>query len=116
MRRIHVLAIALLFALPACAARERHAQHTADPMCRGCHRSIDALGFTFENFDFIGRVRSDENRHPIDTRTDYAGTEGPRRFDDSRDVARWLALEGRIARWGLPGVDRVAMPLGHEGS
>jgi hypothetical protein len=76
---------------PGLTTRERHAQHTDDPTCRGCHRSIDALGFTFENFDFVGRVRSDENRHPIDTRTDYGGTEGPRRFEDSRDVARWLA-------------------------
>lgn len=76
---------------PGSTTRERHARHTADPTCRGCHASIDALGFTFENFDFVGRVRGDENRHPIDTRTHYGGAEGPRDFEDSRDVARWLA-------------------------
>jgi hypothetical protein len=80
---------------PGLTTRERHAQHTDDPTCRGCHRSLDALGFTFENFDFVGRVRSDENRRPIDTRTDYEGAGGPRRFEDSRDVARWLAQSPR---------------------
>jgi hypothetical protein len=80
---------------PGLTTRERHARHTEDPTCRGCHRSIDALGFTFENFDFVGRVRSEENQRPIDTRTDYGGAEGPRRFEDSRDVARWLAESPR---------------------
>lgn len=76
---------------PGLTTRERHAQHSEDASCRGCHRSIDALGFTFENFDFVGRVRSEENQRPVDTRTDYGGSEGPRHFEDSRDVARWLA-------------------------
>jgi len=80
---------------PGLTTRERHAQHTRDPSCRGCHRSIDALGFTFENFDFIGRARGDENRRPIDTRADYTGPDGPHAFEDSRDVARWLAASPR---------------------
>jgi hypothetical protein len=80
---------------PRLTTRERHAQHADDPTCRSCHRTIDALGYTFENFDFVGRVRRDENRRPVDTRTDYGGPEGPQTFQDSRDVARWLAQNPR---------------------
>jgi hypothetical protein len=80
---------------PRLTTRERHAQHSQDATCRSCHRTIDALGYTFENFDFVGRVRQEENRRPIDTRTDYDGPEGPMMFRDSRDVSRWLAENAR---------------------
>lgn len=80
---------------PRLTTRERHAQHANDPTCRSCHRTIDALGYTFENFDFVGRLRREENRRPIDTRSDYGGPEGPQSFLDSRDVARWLAQNPR---------------------
>lgn len=80
---------------PRLTTRERHAQHAEDATCRSCHRTIDALGFPFENFDFIGRVRLEENQRPVDTRTSYDGPEGPESFADSRDVSRWLAQNAR---------------------
>lgn len=76
---------------PAQTTRQRHQRHSSDPTCRSCHRTIDALGYPFENFDFIGRTRSEENQLPIDTHTDYDGPGGPQSFADSTDVARWLA-------------------------
>lgn len=80
---------------PRLTTRERHARHAQDPVCRGCHRTIDALGFPFENFDFVGRVRVQENGRAVDTRTRYDGPEGPESFEDSRDVSRWLASNTR---------------------
>lgn len=80
---------------PRLTTRERHAQHAEDPTCRSCHRTIDALGYPFENFDFVGRVRLEENQRPVDTRTAYDGPEGPVSFEDSRDVSRWLAQNAR---------------------
>jgi hypothetical protein len=80
---------------PRLTTRERHAQHTEDATCRSCHRTIDALGYPFENFDFIGRVRVQENQRRVDTRTSYDGPEGPASFEDSRDVSRWLAQNAR---------------------
>ncbi len=80
---------------PRLTTRERHARHTEDATCRSCHRTIDALGNTFENFDFVGRQRQTENQRPIDTRTDYDGPAGPQTFKDSRDVSRWLAASPR---------------------
>lgn len=38
--------------------RERLAKHRADPTCAECHRKIDPLGFSLENFDPIGRWRT----------------------------------------------------------
>lgn len=80
---------------PSATTRERHARHAQDPTCRSCHRTIDALGFTFENFDFVGRARSEENLRAVDTSTEYDGPGGAQRFRDSIDVARWLADSAR---------------------
>ncbi len=80
---------------PRLTTRQRHAQHSEDPTCRSCHRTIDALGYTFENFDFVGRARLEENQRPIDSSTQYDGPEGPQAFRDSRDLSRWLAGNAR---------------------
>ena len=39
---------------------EAHATHT---ICASCHHKIDPLGFAFDNFDAIGRWRTDEKVH-----------------------------------------------------
>jgi hypothetical protein len=37
--------------------RQRMEQHRANPACAVCHRSMDPLGFSLENFDGLGRWR-----------------------------------------------------------
>jgi hypothetical protein len=37
--------------------RERMAVHRANPVCAGCHATLDPLGFALENFDATGRWR-----------------------------------------------------------
>jgi hypothetical protein len=46
--------------------RERLAQHRADPVCAGCHSSIDPIGFALESFDALGEWRNEEAGKPID--------------------------------------------------
>jgi hypothetical protein len=46
--------------------RERFAQHTAQPSCRGCHALLDGIGFGFERYDQLGRYRETENSLPVD--------------------------------------------------
>jgi hypothetical protein len=41
-------------------------QHRRDPACASCHSRMDAIGFAFEKFDGVGRVRSMEDGKPID--------------------------------------------------
>jgi len=60
--------------------RERLARHRANPACATCHSRIDPLGFALENFDVLGRWRSEEAGKPIDARGELPdGTtfEGP---------------------------------------
>lgn len=47
--------------------RERYSQHSVNPACAGCHRSIDPPGFALEGFDAIGADRTEEHGFPVDT-------------------------------------------------
>jgi len=47
--------------------RERMAQHRANPPCSGCHKLMDPVGFSLENFDAVGRWRTIEGGTPIDS-------------------------------------------------
>jgi hypothetical protein len=46
--------------------RERMAQHRKNPACSGCHQLMDPVGFSFENYDAVGRWRTVDNALPID--------------------------------------------------
>jgi hypothetical protein len=48
--------------------RERLSQHVADPSCAGCHTTLDAIGYTFETFDAMGRVQTSDNGRPVSSR------------------------------------------------
>lgn len=81
---------------PAATTRERFAQHTSNPFCKSCHQYIDDVGFGFERFDPIGRLRDSEAGKPIDAKGDMndvegfgKGTHAP--FSDTRELGRVLA-------------------------
>lgn len=46
--------------------RERLEEHRRNPACATCHRVMDPLGFSLDNFDAVGRWRSKEDGLPID--------------------------------------------------
>lgn len=45
--------------------RERLERHRADPTCAACHDRIDPLGFGLDNYDVLGRWRTEEAGEPI---------------------------------------------------
>ena len=47
-------------------ARQQVERHRADPACSSCHARIDPLGFALENYDVIGRWRTEEAGEAID--------------------------------------------------
>lgn len=48
--------------------RERTELHQSNPVCANCHRLLDPIGFSLENFDAIGQWRQrDDNGEPIDS-------------------------------------------------
>jgi hypothetical protein len=46
--------------------RERMEAHRTNPVCAGCHRIMDPIGFALENFDGIGRWRTEDDGAKID--------------------------------------------------
>jgi hypothetical protein len=46
--------------------RERMEAHRADTVCAGCHKVMDPIGFSLENFDAIGRWRGADDGVGID--------------------------------------------------
>jgi hypothetical protein len=46
--------------------RERMEMHRANPVCAGCHKVMDPIGFALENFDGIGRWRNNDEGARID--------------------------------------------------
>lgn len=62
--------------------RERLEQHRSDPGCAACHAVMDPLGFGLENYDVLGRWRTQRNGRPIDSTgtlpdgTTFEGVEG----------------------------------------
>jgi hypothetical protein len=47
--------------------REQLEKHRQNPVCAGCHRLIDPVGFALENFDPIGRWRTEIQGKPVFT-------------------------------------------------
>ena len=47
-------------------AREQMEAHRANAVCAGCHGRMDPLGFALENFDGVGRWRTEDAGATID--------------------------------------------------
>jgi len=92
--------------------RERMALHQANPVCSSCHSRMDPLGFALENFDGLGRWRSDVDSSgvlPDGTRVD--GPAGLRQvLLDRKDQFVTTATE-RLLTYALGrGVEAFDMP------
>ena len=46
--------------------RQRMEQHRANPACASCHKMMDPIGFSLENFDGIGHWRRTEFGQRVD--------------------------------------------------
>ena len=46
--------------------RRRMELHRQNPACASCHQIMDPLGLSLENFDLVGRWRTEESGSPID--------------------------------------------------
>ncbi len=50
----------------ALSMRGRMALHRTNPACAGCHNVMDPVGLALENYDAVGRWRSEEEGAPVD--------------------------------------------------
>ncbi len=81
--------------------------HRANPACAACHAKMDPIGFALENFDALGRWRTEENGQPLVVATSLPdgttvdGVEGVRRLV-LRDPALFVeAMTGKLLMYAL---------------
>jgi hypothetical protein len=67
--------------------RQRLAAHRSNAVCASCHRSIDPVGFSLENFDAIGQWRDLEvDGKPVDAQGALPGAAEHRGVDGLEDA------------------------------
>ena len=77
---------------PKMTTRERVEHQTKESTCMGCHSVINPLGFSLENFDAVGRFRTEEKKRPIDVSSVYNTPDGKSvKLNGARDLAKFLA-------------------------
>jgi Protein of unknown function (DUF1592)/Protein of unknown function (DUF1588)/Protein of unknown function (DUF1595)/Protein of unknown function (DUF1587) len=77
--------------------RIRFEAHAEDARCAGCHTIIDNFGFTFENFDGMGRERAKENGLDVETKvTVKVGADFDGTYADSAALTEALARSTSI--------------------
>lgn len=67
--------------------RELLEQHRQNPACASCHDSIDPIGFGLENYDLLGRWRTEEAGKPIDSQGELPGGT---KFDGPQELKQVL--------------------------
>lgn len=75
---------------PDATTRERFEQHSADPECAACHKLMDPLGLTFENYDGVGAWRTMEGVNPIDASGEIIGSDVDGTVSNAVDLANRL--------------------------
>ncbi len=97
---------------PNATTRERFAEHTSNPTCRGCHGLIDPIGFGFEQYDALGRFREVENGIPIDASGELTATRDPSiqgPFVGAIELSRQLAASSEVKGCLVTQLFRFAM-------
>lgn len=71
----------------AVTIRDQLEKHRTNPSCYDCHRKIDPLGFALENFDPIGRWRTNyEKKKPIDASGELPGGNAFRNVEGLKEI------------------------------
>ena len=82
---------------PTRTNRQQWELFTADPSCQVCHSQLNPIGFAFENFDAVGRFRTEDNGQPVDASGELTGTDVDDSFDNAAELAERLS-ESSMAR------------------
>ena len=103
--------------------RQKLEMHSKNPRCYSCHREMDPLGFSLENYDWFGRWRSESRGRSIDSKgrlpsgTEFEGPIGLRdvivgeKLDDlARQITRKMlsyALGRQLEYYDVPAVRKI---------
>jgi hypothetical protein len=80
------------------SVRERLEQHVMKgDTCNACHSVIDPIGLGLENYDAVGKFRSEDEYGPIDATGSLPGADStPVAFNGAAEMAALLAMDPRI--------------------
>lgn len=82
---------------PTKTTRERFSIHAQDPGCANCHRLIDPLGFSFEQFDGMGVYREREGDAEVDSSMELSiGADFDGSYANSNELAAALAASADV--------------------
>ena len=111
--------------------RQKLEMHSKDPRCYSCHREMDPLGFSLENYDWFGRWRTKSRGRSIDSKgrlpsgTEFEGPIGLRevivdeKLDDlARQVTRKMlsyALGRQLEYYDEPAVRKILSAFKKDG-
>jgi Protein of unknown function (DUF1592)/Protein of unknown function (DUF1588)/PA14 domain/Cytochrome C oxidase, cbb3-type, subunit III len=77
---------------PKLTMREKITELTSNDACMSCHRMINPLGFSLENFDAVGRWRTKDNNKPVNAVSEFSTDEGKTmKLTGPRDIANYVA-------------------------
>ena len=74
-------------AAESASLRERLELHRSNPECASCHSQMDPLGFALENYDAVGRWRTNDGEYEIDASGELTGGH---QFEDAKELKELL--------------------------
>jgi hypothetical protein len=92
---------------PKLTMRQQVEQHRKDPVCASCHARMDPLGFALENFDGIGKWRSQDGGGEIDASAAlpdgavFSGPQGLKQYLLSRPDQFAVATVARLLTYAI---------------
>jgi len=81
---------------PGQTTRERYSVHH-DLACATCHKIIDPIGFSFENYDPIGAWRDTEEMKPVDSSGSFSLSTGEVTFKGAVELMKAIAKSPEAA-------------------
>jgi hypothetical protein len=84
---------------PSATTRERFKQHSADQRCATCHRLLEGVGFGLEEYDQLGRYRTQEYGLLVDASgnlLDSGDTAVDGAFNGAQELASKLASSTQV--------------------
>jgi hypothetical protein len=82
---------------PGATVREWFTQIQQEPACGGCHKTIDGLGFGFENYDSVGHYRTTDLGKSVDASGALSGTDVDGAFVGAIELSHKLEASKQAA-------------------
>jgi hypothetical protein len=98
--------------------RQRMEMHRKNPICANCHAQLDPMGFAFENFNGIGKWRTEDGKARIDSSgslpdgTKFSGPAGFRDALAKKDNVFITTMTSKLLTYALGrGLEPSDMPV-----